>query len=197
MAAFQKGLTAMVITDLSHIKSLNVIERVKMQALLQELSLIKKGLVGKNDAPQFAKMIQAEQIVTGTIDKGSIKTSTTVASQSSPDMGSFNLKYETSEFFKLEKEIVRNIIEALGIKLSDDESKNIGIVHTKNLESFKFYSQGLDQFDNKAFDEAIKLFQQALKSDPNFALAQSQLDSTPAEITVTLGLPKDQSQCGN
>ena len=67
MLAFQKGLAAMVITDLSKIKSLKVIERLRLQALLEEMNLGQTGIVDEKTAPRVGRLVGAENLVVGNL----------------------------------------------------------------------------------------------------------------------------------
>ena len=51
-SGFQKGLAAMVISDLTKIKSIKVVERVRLQALLEEMKLGQTGIVDPKTAPR-------------------------------------------------------------------------------------------------------------------------------------------------
>jgi len=62
----------------------------------------------------------------------------------------------------------------------------IGAVHddagTKNVEAQRFYDQGLAYLHNYVWIEAARSFNQALRSDPNLALAQSGLSVAYIEL---------------
>ena len=66
----QKGLTVMLITDLSKVKSLTVVERVRLQALAEELKLGVSGLVTENTAPRVGKLLGAHWLVGGNFARG-------------------------------------------------------------------------------------------------------------------------------
>ena len=65
LTPLQKGLTDMMITDLSQIQRLNVVERVKMQKLLEEMGLGYTGLIDEKTAPRFGKLIGANRLING------------------------------------------------------------------------------------------------------------------------------------
>ena len=66
----QKGLTLMLITDLSKVGGLQVIERVRLQALIEEMGLGTTGLVAPGAAPRVGRLLGAQWIVGGEILKG-------------------------------------------------------------------------------------------------------------------------------
>lgn len=64
-APLSKGLAEMIITDLSRVKSLRVVERIQIQAILNELKLSQSGLVDKKSAPRVGRLLGAGKITTG------------------------------------------------------------------------------------------------------------------------------------
>ena len=64
-ATLSKGLTAMVISDLSKIPDLKVLERAKLQKLLDEMKLSDSGLVEQKSAIRAGRLMKAEKIMLG------------------------------------------------------------------------------------------------------------------------------------
>jgi tetratricopeptide (TPR) repeat protein len=64
-AALAKGIAAMVITDLSKIPGLKVLERQKVQKLADEVSLNQSGLVSQDSLVKAGRMMRAEKVVVG------------------------------------------------------------------------------------------------------------------------------------
>ena len=75
--------------------------------------------------------------------------------------------------FKLEKDIVFNIIDQMGIQLTMEEKRKIQRIPTKNLQAFIAYSIGLEMLDSGNFDGAISQFQKSIRLDPNFVPAKT------------------------
>ncbi|MDD4952421.1 MAG: tetratricopeptide repeat protein, partial [Desulfovibrionaceae bacterium] len=82
LAAFQKALAAMVITDLKKLGKVKVVERLRLQALLEEMKLGQTGIVDEASAPRVGRLLGAEHVVVGNLSVGSINAVTTVASAS-------------------------------------------------------------------------------------------------------------------
>jgi len=180
LRAFQKGLAAMVITDLSKVKSIKVVERVRLQALLEEMKLGQTGIVDPKTAPRVGKLLGAENIVVGNLSSGSIRAVTTLASSGKGNVkGSASVSVDNNKFFELPMIIVRDTAKILGITLSDDENKAIGVPHTKVYNALIYYGNALDALDSGKWKEAKDFFAMALKEDPLFILAQKGFDSCP------------------
>ena len=60
-----KGLADMLITDLSKIKSLKIVEREKLESLLKEIDLGDGKFIDPNTAQKLGKGLGAEYILTG------------------------------------------------------------------------------------------------------------------------------------
>ncbi|MEW5789861.1 MAG: CsgG/HfaB family protein [Pseudomonadota bacterium] len=64
-AVLSKGLTAMVISDLSKVPGIKVLERAKLQKLIEEMQLSESGLVDEKSAIRAGKLMKAEKIMLG------------------------------------------------------------------------------------------------------------------------------------
>jgi Curli production assembly/transport component CsgG/FecR protein len=63
--AIGKGLTAMVIADLAKIPGLKVLEREKIQRILDEIKLSESGLVKEDMTVRSGRLLRAEKLVVG------------------------------------------------------------------------------------------------------------------------------------
>lgn len=64
-AVLSKGLTAMVISDLSKVPGLKVLERARLQQLIEEMQLSESGLVDEKTALRAGRLMKAEKIMLG------------------------------------------------------------------------------------------------------------------------------------
>lgn len=173
--ALKTGLADMIITDLSQVTSLRLVERVRMQKLLGEMSLDQAGVTKDSDRGRVAKFLRASRLIGGMYkcpDTSSIKlkggfidaaTQKTV----SVDALDANLK----DFFGLEKKFVFSVVDKMGIKLSDAEREKIRKVPTENLLAYLAYGEGLEASDKGNFDAAKQSFEKAARLDPKFDAA--------------------------
>jgi tetratricopeptide (TPR) repeat protein len=67
-AALAKGIAAMVISDLSKVPGLKVLERQKVQKIADEIRLSSSGLVDANTAVRSGRLMRAERVVIGTME---------------------------------------------------------------------------------------------------------------------------------
>ena len=180
LGAFQKGLAAMVISDLGKVKSIKVIERVQLQALLSEMRLGQTGIVDPKTAPRVGRLLGAEKLMVGSLASGSIQAAMSLSSSTrSAVLGSTQLSVATEEFFSLPAGLIKAMADIAGIVLSPAEVAAIGIPHTKSLKAFTYYGQALEAMDVGDYKKAKDLFDMALREDPQFQLAREGSESCP------------------
>ena len=186
--AFQKGLAAMVITDLSKIESLDVVERLRLQALLAEMKLGQTGIVEESTAPRVGRLLGAENLVIGNLMPGSIQAATTLASATTNGIkGTAAAAVTEEDFYTLPAMIARQVAEILGIALSPGEEEALHIPHTTQYEAFICFGKALDAMDAGRWEEAKNLFDRAVEIDPDFDLAREGSDSCPGAGSPTPG----------
>ncbi len=64
-AILSKGLAAMLISDLSKVPNLRVLERAKLQMLADEIALSKSGLVDEQTTVRAGRILRAEKLLIG------------------------------------------------------------------------------------------------------------------------------------
>jgi TolB-like protein len=189
--AISKGLAEMMITDFSQIKSLKVIERIQLQKLMDEMALGLSGLAEAATAPRMGKLMRARNLVNGSFMVKAGKNLTInsdlvdVNGTQQYDGNEFSGKLE--EILNLEKKVVFSSLINLGIQVSNTERDNINKNTTKSLQAFLAYCKGLDQYDQKDIAGALISFNQSIKLDPNFQVAQKQANLTQAITIVQQG----------
>jgi tetratricopeptide (TPR) repeat protein len=188
-----KGLTDLLIMDLSLVKELSVVERVKMKEIYNELGLASTSLVDESAAPRFGKILGASFIITGAFtDIGNEKW------RIDPMLGKVKLNTvqnlesvegELRDFLETEKSLVFNILDMMGIKLSSDEHEKIlRNIPTESLSAFLAYSKGIDYADKGMYVEATKEFENAVSLDPDFTQARKNLNES-VSLQNPIGTP--------
>jgi TolB-like protein len=176
----EKGLTLMLITDLSKIKEIKVVERVKLQALVEELDLGVSGLVEPDLAPRVGKLLGAERLVGGDIIKGKndefqlksslLKVPTEKVLSQSAAKGEL-----VRELFRMEKDLLFEIVEDLEIEISPKLEAELREPLTSNLNALLYLFQGIRQSDSGNYEKAAQSYQKALQEDPSLSPAKDSL----------------------
>jgi tetratricopeptide (TPR) repeat protein len=176
----QKGLAEMLITDLSKVKDLKVVERVKLQKLLDELKLGTTPSIDQTSAPRIGKLMRASKLVKGSFlnleeDKFRVDANF-IETQDGSYKPVKNVSGTLTDYFKLQKELVFNIVADLGIQLTDTEREAIQVIPTESFLSFVAYSKGLDLEDRGMYSDALQQYKEAATLDPGFKEAGNKVN---------------------
>jgi len=166
----RKALASMIITDLSKAPDIKVVERVRMQKLLDELNLGQSGIVDPATSPRVGRLLKAGKVVSGSMlgaNDESIRILRILMNVSTGrTLGDQDAQGKVDEFFKLQKAIVLGIIKDLGIKLSPRDEELISRYATHNYKGLLLYGEGLDWQDMGEWDKAVHVFKQCVIIDP-------------------------------
>lgn len=177
-----KGMAALLIHDLSLVPGLSVVERVRMQALLEEMKLGTSGLVTAETSPKIGKLLKAKHVTSGSLadlEKEDLQIASAVVDADQVDaVATQEAQGKLNKFYDLEKQIACQIVEDLG-KDCDKAPPAFHHIHTKSLAALIFFAVGLDYLDQEKYDQARDSFQKALDEDASFELAQQALLDTP------------------
>src|SRR5438270_9749704 len=87
---------------------------------------------------------------------------------------------KTSELLATQREIAREIVDTLKLKVSGQE-RGLAKHYTESNEAYQLYLKGRFYFNKRSeegMEKALQSFQQAIEKDPTFALAYSGLADT-------------------
>ena len=174
-APLGKGLAEMMITDLSQVPNLKLVERIRVQALLDEMALAQTGMIDMNTAPRMGKLVSAGRIVNGSYrvdDRSRVQLDVSfwdLLQQQQPSISSKN--DVLNNLFLLEKDLVFNLVENMGIELTPAQRARIQRIPTKNMQAFMAYCMGLEMEDAGQFEAAAQYYEKAVKIDPQFRKA--------------------------
>lgn len=174
MNALKKGLADMMITDLSNIRMLNIVERDKLEAILKEQKLNNSKEFDAGTASKVGKLLGAQIILTGSYFDmfGSIRVDARfIDVETGQILKSDGVEGQTTSFFKLQKQLSWKIIKNLDTKITDDEKKEIEQNEKSkalSLGDLNEYSKALDLFDNGKKKEALTIASKIEKKYPEF-----------------------------
>ena len=172
------ALADMMITDLQLSRGLRLLERVQVQALLDEMVLAGAGYTTPESGARAGRMLRAEHVVQGVltpVDGTEIRLDAAVlAAQRAEPHAELAGTGSLDALFDVEKKLVFDLLDALGVELTDAEREAINENRAANLLAFVAYGRGLQALDRGDYANAVAEFQQAAQLDPSFGAAQQQ-----------------------
>jgi tetratricopeptide (TPR) repeat protein len=196
---FGRALLAMLSVDLAKVPAITLLERERIDALLRERQLAASGLVAPDAAAlqAQARLLGAGSVVAGLVinepspegpGAGRYRIHTAVSDVvAGRVVGTQEADGRQAEFFVLQKQIVRGILDTLGVKEIPPEVER---VHTRSWAAYARFAAGLAALAEDRYDDARTAFRAALAIDPGFALAEDafaavpERAATPAQIAA-------------
>ncbi len=179
LAPIARGLAEFTSIDLAKVQSLTVVERLKLDMILQELKLGESGYVDPASAPRMGRLMGAQRLVTGLLmgigEEGLRLDAAIVNTIDSSSARPEGVEGELEKFFKVQKDFVFRIIDSLGITLTAEERDAISEVPTESYLAFLAYSRGLNYQSRGMYGAAEREFNKAVQLDGNFQQAGQRL----------------------
>jgi TolB-like protein len=164
----ERGLAELITIDLSKSSQLTVVERARLQALLDEMALQQSGQTDASTNVRAGKLIQAGRIVSGQIvqDANRLRVDAAIVNtQTSALAGGAANENTLEQVFAIEKAIVLQLFDSLGVRLTTAERTAIEQRPTRSLQAFLAYSRGLALEDQGKYEEASRSFGIAARLD--------------------------------
>jgi len=160
------GMTEDIITELANIKNLKVFPRPAMLAYRDK----------PVTAPQVGRELNASYVLGGSLRRSANRlriTAQLVESHSGHTIWAQRFDREMADVFEVQDEIARSIAQAFRISLSPQEERKIASKPTENSVAYDYYLRGRSYARRESLEFALQMYEQAVKLDPNFALAHA------------------------
>jgi len=177
-ASLSQGLAEIMITELSKIQSLKLVERQKINALIQEMQLSQSGITSEEAGIQVGKLLGAHFLVFGSYmlsfnDKiridiriVEVETGITIKAEEVTD--------KVTKLFEIIKKLNEKLTKDLEIRLTNEEKKAL-LDAEASLDVISGFSKGLEFEGLNKIDEAKRMYQKILSKDPDFEPAKKRL----------------------
>lgn len=170
----ERGFAELLTTDLSRSSQLTVVERARLQALLDEIRLQESGATDAATNVRAGKIIQAGRIVSGQIMQSEqrLRVDAAIVNTTTSQVAGGAANENTLEqLLEIEKSIVLQLFDSLGVVLTTVERDAIEQRPTRSMQAFLAYSQGLQLEDQGRYADAAARYQDAARIDPAFVQA--------------------------
>jgi TolB-like protein len=166
-----RALATMMITDLSEVEELRMVERLRLEDLQAELQLQQSGYVDPETAVTLGMMVGAEYVVTGAfltvdpemrLDTRIINVATTEIVRAAEVSGPID------ELLDLQERLAEEFIEGLSIVLTEQERERLREQRQSNgigdLDTALALSTALCLLDNGAYLDALDQLEEVRRS---------------------------------
>jgi serine/threonine protein kinase/Flp pilus assembly protein TadD len=160
------GMTEDIITELANIKNLKVFPRPAL------LPYRDKPVT----APQVGRELNACYVLGGSLRRAGNRlriTAQLVETRTGHALWAQRFDREMDDVFEVQDEIARSIAQAFRINLSPQEEEKIASKPTQNSVAYDYHLRGRSYARRESLEFALQMYEQAIKLDPNFALAHA------------------------
>src|ERR1044071_4537542 len=179
-AFFAQGIQDEIITTLSRISGLRVISRT---------STARYSSAPEN-LPEIARQLRVSNVLEGSVQKAGDRVHINVQLIRADDdahLWAQSYDRQLTDIFAVEAEVAKSIADSLRATLSPQEKARVETRPTTNPDAYVLYLRARDyqtRPDNllQDFRAARNLYDQAIKLDPNFALAHARLSAVMSQI---------------
>ena len=177
-AYFADGIQDEILTRLSKIADLKVISRTSTEKYKSK----------PDNLREIAKQLGVSNILEGSVQKSADQVRVSVQLINATTDGHLWAEIydrKLTDIFKVETDIAKTIAETLQAKLTGSEEHAISVKPTADAAAYQLYLKGRFFWGRRSGDnipKAIEYFEEAIRQDPNYALAYAGL----AEAWITL-----------
>jgi TolB-like protein len=160
----KKGLADMMITEMTKIKGIKVVERQRIQSIIEELNLNETDMVDKSSTQKMGKLLGAKVMLFGgfsnlfndklRIDVRIVRTETGETLKAEEETG------ELDEFLTMLQSLVKKIAADLEVKMTSEDEDRLEASKDGNFEGYVTYAKALNYED-----QGKKFEKQGKKSD--------------------------------
>lgn len=179
LSRLRKGLADMLISDLSKVKMLNVIERARLEEILKEQKLNNSKEFDPSTASKVGRLLGVQYILTGSFFDilGSMRIDARIIDvETGKIIKSEGIDGATNTFFDLEKKLVVKIAGGLNVDLAAEKTNATSTETSLSYDTSLLYSDGLEQMDKGETSKAIDIFKKVLQKNPDFLPAKQALN---------------------
>ena len=168
---FADGMTESLITDLAKIGALRVISRPSVMQY--------KG--ARKPLPEIGRELNVDALLIGTVVRYGDHVRIAVQlihAATEENMGTYNYERDLRDVLALQREVTRDIVGKIRIKLTPQEQRQFGSVRPVNPEAYDNYLRGrfyLNRQTKEDNEAAITALEHAVATDPSFAAAYAEL----------------------
>jgi TolB-like protein len=176
-APLSQGLAEMMITELSQVQSIQMVERRRLREMLDELKMAQSGMTDTETSVQVGKMLGAKHLVFGSymvISGDQIRIDLRVVEvETGRNLKAAEITGKTKQVLSLIKKLSKKILDDFSIALTGEENTALSQGKSVDMKAVMLFSEGLGFEDQNNLREAYARYKQALQIEPDFFLAKN------------------------
>jgi tetratricopeptide (TPR) repeat protein len=187
------ALPEMLATDLGVTGRLQVLERVRIQALIDEMVLGVSGRVAEETAARTGRLLGSRNVVQGRFrieagDRIGLDAAVVeVGAAGQVQVDPLTDEDALDQLFALEKRLALNLHEEMGVQLTPAERERINERQTESVQALLELGRGIAAENAGDFGQAREHYDAAGRIDPGFALAQQHAARVARLVTLVDG----------
>lgn len=185
-----RAFSSMMISDLSVIDRIRLVERERIEELTKELDFQQSGYVDPEAAQTVGLMIGAEWVVTGaflTVDPEMRLDSRVANVETTEIVTTAEVTGQQESLFDLQQRLSDQVVQGLELVLTEEEQARLraqqGSNRIDDMETMLKFSEALCLLDYGAYVEAVDLLQDVQADAPGSAI-----------VGATLGLMRQKAE---
>lgn len=175
----EQGFASMMINQLSGATDLKVVERERIQWLLDELKMQRdEDVVDQATAVRTGKLLGADAALFGAFtmhDKKMWLSARMVSVETGEILLAEQVMGDADEFFEAIEDLSMKVAQAISVTL--DETELGARTETRSLDAMLSYSEGLKLLEQSDYRAAYEKFNEALSYDPDYEKAKLKAES--------------------
>lgn len=177
-----RAMAELLSTDLGATARLRVVERSRIQYLLDEIRLAQSGYVQPATAARAGHIVGAANIVQGRLEgtQSALALQAAVVPVEAPERAAATTPVREEGaldgVLDMEKAIALSVYDRLGIQLTTAERERVEQRATRSVQALLAFGFGLEAEDGGRYALAATSFTRALALDPGFELARQHRD---------------------
>lgn len=198
------GIGETLTVKLAKVPSLTLVERMRLAEAMKELRFNDTAVVDPSTAVKLGKMVGAQAVVVGAIQRAGDKlriTARFVDSETSAVSNAAQVDGDMDHVFDVQDKLAAALLETLGVQTTPEIDEQVKANPTRDVGAYEAYSKGVSSMQAGKYDDAEKHLRQATEKDPSFSLAQRTLqfvswarpNARSAVFLAQVGVPFDRA----
>lgn len=185
-----RGISAMLITDLSKVPEIRLVERDRLQSVIEEQHLQSTSMFDKETAVKTGKLLGAEYLLTGaysSVDPNMRIDTRVVRVETGEIVRTAKVQGKGDKFFELQQKLAKELVDGLPIAVSPEAQEAIRQQQEKDRiddsRTLVGLSRGMDQMQYKDYAGAVETLGGVLVKSHDALVVKSAYDEAKRRTT--------------